>query len=127
MQLDATPENSNDEECATCKAQPTHPCVYSTTPPIARDRMHFARAEAAQRTAHRRKREALADAAAGKWQPGDVVLDQFGIVWQRDLMETTRPYPWRTTGNDPDQSDEDMTQTIQHGGLMLARNGQRVS
>lgn len=51
--LDATPENSNDEECTVCKAEPSMPCVYSTNPPIARDRMHYQRVEAAWRTAAR--------------------------------------------------------------------------
>lgn len=51
--LDATPENSNDEECSVCKAEPSMPCAYSTNPPIARDRMHYQRIEAAQRTAAR--------------------------------------------------------------------------
>jgi hypothetical protein len=48
--LDATPENSNGEECDWCKAAPNMPCVYSTNPPIVRDRMHWQRVEAARRT-----------------------------------------------------------------------------
>lgn len=53
--LDATPENSNDEECTVCKAEPSMPCVYSTNPPIARDRMHYGRLEAAAKAQTARK------------------------------------------------------------------------
>jgi len=53
--LDATPENSNGEECDVCYAPPSMPCVYSTNPPIARDRMHYQRVEAARRTEARAK------------------------------------------------------------------------
>lgn len=57
-QLDATPENSNAEECEVCRAQPGMPCVYSTNPPIARDRMHFHRHMAGERAAAARKADA---------------------------------------------------------------------
>lgn len=53
--LDATPENSNDEACDVCNAEPNMPCVYSTNPPIARDRMHYQRVEAAQKAQPARK------------------------------------------------------------------------
>lgn len=53
--LDATPENSNDEACDVCNAEPNMPCAYSTNPPIARDRMHYQRVEAARRTQARAK------------------------------------------------------------------------
>jgi len=53
--LDATPENSNGEECDVCYAPPSMPCVYSTNPPTARDRMHYQRVEAARRSEAARK------------------------------------------------------------------------
>lgn len=124
--LDATPENTNDEECATCKAEAGAPCVYSTNPPIARDRMHWSRYEAGERTAGREKREALASAQRGEWMPGDVFLDDEGFVWQRSRDRAGR-YPWLSAVGLPDQRDEDISAMLARGGMLLARNGKRVS
>lgn len=65
--LDATPENSNEEECEVCKAEPSMPCVYSTNPPTPRDRMHCLRVEAAQRK-RARVSEQVAEGARKRYQ-----------------------------------------------------------
>lgn len=63
--LDATPENTNDEDCPACNSGGGFPCVYSTNPPIARDRMHYQRIEAAQRTAARDAQRTARDETTG--------------------------------------------------------------